>query len=110
MSEVEIQVDEVEIEVFAKKGGSERAPKAQRYIIRVDKTKLTFEESSATGREILTRAGKTPPEQYKLTQKLHGGAAVTIGLDDVVDFRAPGVERFMTLKRDQTEGEDAQTV
>lgn len=104
MSEVEVEVEEVEVEALAKKGGDERAPQAQRYIIRVDKTKLTFEVSSATGREILTRAGKTPPEQYKLTQKMHGGAAVTIGLDDVVDFRAPGIERFMTLKRDQTEG------
>ena len=104
MSEVEVEVEEVEVEAFAKKGGGERAPKAQRYIIRVDKTKLTFEVPSATGREILTLAGKTPPEQYKLTQKMHGGAAVTVGLDDVVDFRAPGVERFMTLKRDQTEG------
>lgn len=103
MSE-EVEVDEVDVELFAKEGADKRAPKAKRYIIRVDKEKFTFESPSATGREILTRAGKTPPEQYKLTQKMHGGAAVTIGLDDVVDFRAPGVERFMSLKRDQTEG------
>ena len=104
MSEVELEVEEVEVEAFAKEGGTEQAPKAQRYIIRVDKTKLTLKASSATGREILTLASRTPPEQYKLSQKMHGGARVTIGLDDVVDFRAPGVERFMTLKRGQTEG------
>lgn len=56
------------------------------------------------GASHLELAGKVPVEQYKLTQKLHGGAAKTIGLDESVDFREPGVERFMTLKRDQTEG------
>jgi hypothetical protein len=104
-NEMENEVDEIEIEEFVKKGnGKERPPKAKRYIIRVDKTKFTVEVPSMTGREILTLAGKTPPEQYKLTQKMHGGAGKTIGLDDVADFREPGVERFMTLKRDQTEG------
>jgi len=102
--ETEIEVDELEIEVFAQKGGTERAPKAKRYVIRVDKTKYTVDVPTMTGRQILTLAGKAPPEQYKLTQKQHGGGAATIALDDVVDFRAPGVERFMTLKRDQTEG------
>ena len=102
--DTEVEVDEIEIETFAQKGEKDRAPKAKRYIIRVDKTKFTVEVASMTGREILTLAGKTPPDQYKLTQKMHGGAAKTIGLDDIVDFREPGVERFMTLKRDQTEG------
>jgi len=102
--ENEIEIDEVELEVFAQKGGTERAPKAKRYVIRVDKTKYTVEVPSMTGRQILTIAGKLPPEQYKLTEKHHGGGASTISLDDVVDLRAPGVERFMTLKRDQTEG------
>jgi len=104
-TEIEDEVVEIEIEAFAQKGnGKERPPKAKKYIIRVDKTKFTVEVASMTGREILTLAGKTPPEQYKLTMKLHGGEGRTIGLDDVVDFREPGVERFMTLKRDQTEG------
>jgi hypothetical protein len=103
-TETEFETEEVEIELFAQKGGTERAPKARRYVIRVDKTKYTVTVPAMTGREILTLAGKVPPEQYKLTQKRHGGAATTIGLDDTVDFRAPGVERFMTLKRDQTEG------
>ena len=102
--EVEVEVDEVEIETFAQQGGVHRAPKAKRYVIRVDKTKYTVDVSAMTGREILVLAGKVPAEQYKLTQKQHGGGAATIQLDDVVDFRAPGVERFMTLKRDQTEG------
>jgi hypothetical protein len=98
------EVEEIEIEVFAQKGSGERVPKAKRYKIRVDKTKYTVEVEKMTGREILTLAGKVPPEQYKLTQKEHGGTAKTIELDEEVDFRAPGVERFITLRLDQTEG------
>lgn len=98
-------VDELEIETFAQKvNGKERPPQAKRYIIRVDKTKLTVEVPSMSGHGILTLAGKLPPEQYKLRQKMYGGETKTIGLADTVDFREPGVERFMTLKLDQTEG------
>ena len=104
-TEIEAEVDEIEIEVYAQQvHGKEKPPKAKKYIIRVDKTKFTVEVTGMTGREILTLAGRTPVEQYKLTQKMHGGAAKTIGLDDKVDFTEPGVERFMTLKLDQTEG------
>jgi len=98
------EAEEIEIEEFGRRGGTTPHPNARRYVIRVDKTKFTVDVAEMKGREILTLAGKVPPEQYKLTQKFHGGAAKTVGLDDAVDFRAPGVERFMTLKRDQTEG------
>lgn len=102
---VEVEVEEIEIEEHTNKSnGKEKPPKARKYIIRVDKTKFTVEVTGMTGREILTLAGKTPAEQYKLTKKMHGGAARTIGLDEKVDFTEPGVERFMTLKLDQTEG------
>jgi len=104
-TEIEAEVEEIEIEEHTKTvNGKEGPPKANKYIIRVDKAKFTVEVAGMTGREILTLAGKMPVEQYKLTQKMHGGAAKTIGLDDTVDFTEPGVERFMTLKRDQTEG------
>ena len=104
-TEIEAEVDEIEIETYAQKvNGKEKPPKATKYIIRVDKPKFTVEVPAMKGREILTLAGKTPPEQYKLRQKMHGGETKTIGLDDTVDFTEPGVERFMTLKLDQTEG------
>ena len=99
-----IEIEEVDVEEHGRRGGLERLPAAKRYIIRIDKTKYTVAVSHMMGREILGLAEKRPPEQYKLTQKLHGGAARTVGLDEDVDFRAPGVERFITLKLDQTEG------
>lgn len=95
-------LDEVVLEEYAARG--ERPPHARRYRIRIDRQNYTVEVSHLLGREILTLAGKTPPEQYKLRQKLHGGQVRTIGLDHDVDFTAPGVERFMTLRLDQTEG------
>jgi hypothetical protein len=103
-TEDEIEVEELEVEEYGKKGGEKRHPRARRYVIRVDKTKYTVDVSHMKGRDILTLAGKMAPEQYKLTQKFHGGAAHTVGLDEDVDFRKPGVERFMTLKLDQTDG------
>ncbi|MCG5052201.1 MAG: multiubiquitin domain-containing protein [Myxococcales bacterium] len=77
-TEMEAEVDEIEIELHTQQvSGKEKAPKAKKYVIRVDKTKFTVEVSSMTGREILTLAGKTPVEQYKLTQKMHGGSTST---------------------------------
>jgi hypothetical protein len=58
------------------------------------------------GREILELAGKTPPDRWMLNQKIKGQIKA-VGLDDEVDFREPGVERFMTLPKDQTEGRSA---
>lgn len=95
-------LDEVVLEEYASRG--EQPPRARRYRIRIDRQNYTVEVSHMLGREILTLAGKTPPEQYKLREKLQGGQARTIGLDEDVDFTARGVERFMTLRLDQTEG------
>lgn len=94
--------EEVEIEVYGKK--NVRPPKAKKYVIRIDKVKYTVQVPSMTGRQLLILAGKTPPEKYSISQKLHGGQVKPVGLDEPVDFTQPGVERFMTLPLDQTEG------
>jgi hypothetical protein len=94
-------VEEVDLEEFAKAGRP--VPRARRYRIRIDKQRYVVEISQMTGREILALAGKTP-EGYLLSQKLHSGQAKKIKADEVVDFTTPGIERFMTLPRDATEG------
>ena len=101
--EVEIIVEIIDIEEHSKKHGG-KPPKARRYIIRVDQKKYTVEVSKMTGREILTLAGKVPPERYLLNQKFRHGQVIPIGLDQEVDFCAEGVERFTTLPKDQSEG------
>lgn len=99
----EHEVDVVDIEEFAKTG-SAKMPKTKRYRIRIDKVKYETRNPKPTGREILALAGKTPAEQWLLNKKVRGGGFEPVGLDEKVDLTAPGVERFTTLPKDQTEG------
>ena len=101
-SEEPVELDEVDVEATAAEG--RRRPRAHRYRIRIDRQYYVVKYPQLTGRDILIEAGKDCPEHWLLSQKLHGGKVVSIGLDEVVDLRAPGVERFMTLPKDQTEG------
>lgn len=99
----EILSDEIiDIEEYAKNG--HKPPKAKRYRIRIDKQHYIVEQSHLSGRELLILAGKQPPEKYMISQKFFGGQVKRINLDESVDFTTPGVERFMTLPLDQTEG------
>jgi len=92
----------IDIEDYAKNG--KEVPKNMKYLIKVDRDKYKVEVESLTGAEILTLAGKTPPTRFQLNQKIKGGQVKKIGYDERVDFTAPGIERFMTLPLDQTEG------
>lgn len=95
-------VEEADLEQLARAGKA--PPRARRYRIRIDDQHFVVNEPSMTGREILVLAGKTPPESFILTQKIRGAGVHTIGVDDVVDFTRPGVERFNTLPREVQEG------
>jgi hypothetical protein len=96
-------LDEViEVEELARAG--KPVPKATRYRIRVDREVFIVDGPTITGRQILTVAGKVPPERYRLDQKLRDGTIKKIELNDVVDLTLPGLERFMTIPLDQTEG------
>jgi hypothetical protein len=102
MSHIEGNGDIIEVEAYAKAGRT--PPKGRQYRIRVDKQLIVVPTETVTGREILRLAGKQPPERFRLDQKLTGGRTVKIELTQVVDLTTPGVERFMTLPLDQTEG------
>lgn len=77
------------------------------YRIRIDKMQKVVDVPEMTGAQILGLVGKTP-DRFRLDQKVRGGAPRKIEPTDVVSFTAPGVERFMTLPLDQTEGERPQ--
>ena len=74
------------------------------YKIQVDKDFVEVPVSRLTGRELLEYAGKKPAENYALYRKVKGGQPKRIGLDEKIDLSEPGVERFVTLPLDQTEG------
>src|SRR5262245_13079601 len=100
--DTEALVDEVDVEEYSKRG--EKPPRARRYRVRVDKDRFTFDHAIVTGREILQKAGKVPPDRFELYQKVHGAQPKKVGLDEQVDLSAPGVERFQTIPLEATEG------
>jgi len=100
--EVEVIVVElVDIEEYAKRG--EKPPRAHQYKFRVDDHYYTTPKAELTGREILDFAGKTP-ETYQLRKRLHHGKVEPITPDEIVDLHRHGVERFMTIPKENTDG------
>lgn len=80
------------------------APAAKKYRIRIDKDHYEVAPPTITGRELLILAAKQPVERFAVYQKMKGGGTERIALDQTVDLRTPGLERFVTLPLDQTEG------
>ena len=78
--------------------------KPKHYKIQIDKVHYEVPDPIQTGRQLLVLAGKTPPDQYGLYLKGAHGQPRRIPLDESVDLRDPGVEKFVTLPLDQTEG------
>ncbi|MGY4433951.1 hypothetical protein ACVWWO_006428 [Bradyrhizobium sp. F1.13.1] len=100
---VEEVLDEiVDLEEYAKLG--KRPPLSKGYRIRVNGEPFVVHDPKPTGRAILTLAGLLPAENYTLRVKLAGQKPQKVGLDEHVDLRGVGVEKFKALPRDQTEG------
>jgi len=74
--------------------------------VQIDKQVYEIDKSDLTGRELLQLAGKLPTDQYALYQKGKGGQPVRVQLDQHVDLTDPGIEKFVTLPLDQTEGRE----
>ena len=74
------------------------------YKIQIDKDIYPIDHPLPTGRELLDIAKKRPVEQFAIYLKVTDGPPQRIALDQKVDLRQPGVERFVTLPLDQTEG------
>jgi hypothetical protein len=88
----------------ARRGEAEASHGGKEYKVRIDKGDYESTRPVLTGRELLLLAQKIPPEGFQIFQKT-GDRLVEIKLDQTVDLRQPGVERFVTLPLDQTEGE-----
>ncbi len=101
--EVEELIDEIiDLEEYAKEG--RKPPKAKGYKIKVNDTTFVWPKPEITGREVLELAGLNPPDQYRLRLKVRGEKPQPIGLNDVVDLRRAGVEKFRAIRQDQNEG------
>lgn len=96
-------LDEIaDLEEYARSG--KQPPRCRGYRIRVNGKPFEVHEPKPTGREILTLAGFKPPEDYTLRLKAAGQKPERVELDERVDLRRPGLEKFKVLPRDQTEG------
>lgn len=93
---------EIDIEQYSKE--NKEVPKGHIYIIMVDQNKYKTEKECMTGRAILVLAGKNPPERFQLNQRMHDKKVKRIALDQKVCFTEPGIEKFLTMPLDQTEG------
>lgn len=98
------EIEIVDLEAFSREGRP--VPKEKRYRIKIDRDFYVVDKECMTGRELLVLAKKTPPEKYQLNLKLRGGKVEPISLDEQVCFTKPGIEKFMTLPLDQTEGQE----
>jgi hypothetical protein len=72
--------------------------------VQIDKQVFEIADPTPTGRQLLELAGKRPPDQFALYKKGRAGQPVRVGLAEHVDLKDPGIERFVTLPLDQTEG------
>ena len=74
------------------------------YRVQIDKGSYEVETPITTVTALLTLAGKVPVEQYALYLKGKAGQPRRLDPHEKIDLRLPGVERFVTLPLDQTEG------
>lgn len=98
----EVHDEIADLEEYARR--RTRPPLCRGYRIKVNGDPFIVHEPGPTGREVLTIAGLTPPESYTLRVKIAGERPRKVELEERVDLRAPGVEKFKALPRDQTEG------
>lgn len=99
----EILDEIVDLEAYAKDG--KRPPLAKRYRFKVNDTAYVWDKPHITGREVLALASLTTPENYTLRVKLAGHKPQKVELDERIDLRHPGTEKFRAIRKEQTDGE-----
>jgi Multiubiquitin len=98
----EIHEEIADLEEYARKG--EAPPHCRAYRFKVNGKPYEWPERYITGEQVLTEAGLKPPKNYTLRVKVAGQPPKKVALDEKVDLRQPGIEKFKAVPRDQTEG------
>lgn len=73
-----------------------KPPVGKHYQVLVDQELVIFEKEKVSGREILKKADRNPPECFSLYLKRKGCEPDLISLDELVDLTSSGVEIFFT--------------
>lgn len=98
----EIREEIADLEDYARRG--QEPPECRGYRFKVDGEEFIVHERFITGERVLDMSGHTPVAEYTLRVKIAGQPPKKVGLHETIDLRAPGIEKFKTLPRDQTEG------
>ena len=98
----EISDEIADLEDYARRGVP--PPHCRGYKFKVNGEPFVVNERFIAGREVLEFAGLVPPANYTLRVKVARQRLQKVGLDEKVDLRKPGIEKFKALPRDQTEG------
>ena len=61
-----------------------------------------LDDPKVTGRQLLEKAGFRPVEEHLIFQVLENGAIEELRLDEIVELRATGRERFIAFKSDRS--------
>ncbi len=69
--------------------------------VNIDGHKHGIDDPKPLGRQLLNTAGLRPVEEYVIFLLLQDGSMEEIGLDEPVDLRKPGIEKFLTFKTDR---------
>lgn len=72
------------------------------YRFDADGQKFEISDPVATGRQLLEEIGKRPTEDFLIFQLLKNGMLEEIRLDETVDLRNSGIEKFLTFKNDRS--------
>jgi hypothetical protein len=102
LGEEEVLEDIVDLEEYARLG--KQPPLSRGYRIRINGDPFVVHEPEITGRQVLTLAGLLPVENYTLRVKIVGEKPRKVELDEKINLRHHGVEKFKALPKDQTEG------
>lgn len=98
----EISEEIADLEEYARQGKT--PPRCKGYRIKINGEKHIVRKQCITGREVLELGGFVPPKDHTLRVKTAGSRPEKVDLDEKVDLRKPGIEKFKALPRDQTEG------
>lgn len=70
--------------------------------VQIDDNAYSVADPVITGLQLLDTAGKRPSDEYLIFYLLPGGQLEEIRLDETVDLRQRGVERFITWRSDRS--------
>lgn len=73
-----------------------------KYFVQIDEHRHEVNDPVITGNQLLDVVGKRPADEFLIFQVLNNGQLEEIRLDETVDLRKPGIEKFMTFHSERS--------